>query len=71
MALEIDAELLTLCKRRVDRIVENNEKYSAVSHNEIMQKTISELPLYFQEVAKKAQGKYVITPPKFLEIVPE
>ena len=37
----------------------------------MMQKTISELPLYFQEAAKKAQGKHFISPDKFLEIIPE
>jgi SAM-dependent methyltransferase len=71
VALDIDADMLAICKRKVDRLVENSEKYSAVNHNEEIQKTIAELPRYFQEAAKKGEGKYIIKAEKYLEILPE
>lgn len=71
VALDIDADMLALCKRRVDKLIANSEKYTAISRNEEIQKTLSEFPIYFQELAKKAQNKNIIKVERFLEVLPE
>jgi spermidine synthase len=48
VALEIDAELIAIAKRRVDKIILNSEKYRAVREDLELQKTLSEFPLFFQ-----------------------
>lgn len=70
VALDIDADLLGLCQKRIDRLVESSEKYSAISRNEEIQLSISQLPAYFQEEAKKLNHTHIIKSEKYLEILP-
>lgn len=69
VALDIDGELLAACKRRVDRLIINNQKYEALNKNVEIHKTISEFPIYFHDIAQKA-GNKIISSDRSLEIIP-
>ena len=55
VALDIDAKLLEKATKLADKIVSKNELYE--KREEIIQKNIKELPLFFQEQFMKSQHK--------------